>query len=171
MASTHGRRQLRLRGHDYSQPGAYFITICTINGADLLGRVVGTEMQLNEFGEVAARNWCWLGSHFPVITLDEWVIMPTHLHGIVVLTSAEPSKETRVDSVATSARRKPLGELIGAFKTRSTKEINELRRTAGARFWQRNYWDRVIQDEAELLRIRGYIRQNPANYRPRTYAV
>ena len=66
---------------------------------------------------------------------------------------------------------KPLGQVIGAFKTRSTKNVNRLRGTPGARLWQRNYWDRIIHDEYELSRVREYIRRNPANYRPRIYQV
>lgn len=66
---------------------------------------------------------------------------------------------------------KPLGQVIGAFKTRSTKEVNRLRATPGARLWQRDYWDRIIHDEYELACAREYIRSNPANYRPRTYKV
>jgi hypothetical protein len=66
---------------------------------------------------------------------------------------------------------KPLGQVIGAFKTRSTKEVNQLRGTPSAPFWQRDFWDQIIHDEYELSRARESIRNNPANYRPRIYMV
>jgi REP element-mobilizing transposase RayT len=171
MAATHGRRQLRLRKWDYARTGSYFITISTINGADLLGRIVGTKMQLNAFGEIATESWRWLALQYEYVTLDEWTIMPTHLHGILTLTTRGAPVETHGSGISGSSRRKPVGQLVGAFKTRSTKKVNRVRETPGALLWQRNFWERVIRDEYELSRIREYIRRNPERYAPRTYTV
>jgi REP element-mobilizing transposase RayT len=170
MASTHGRRQLRWGRWDYWKPGSYFITISTINSADLLGQVVGARMRLNAVGQIVADTWQWLGSHYPGVTLDEWMVMPTHLHEILVLTTAAARPKT-VGDTNSATRRKPVGELIGAFETRSTKPVNRLRETPGAALWQRNFWERVIRDEYELSKIREYIRRNPETYGPRTYPV
>ena len=148
MARTHGRRQLRLRGWNCSRPATYSITICTINSADLLGEVVRGEMVPNAIGEIVADSWRWLGSHSPHVVLDEWTLMPTHMHGILVLSA--PAARGGTPVAGECARSKPLGQVIGAFKTRSTKEINQLRGTPGARLWQRDYWDRIIDDECEL---------------------
>ena len=81
--------------------------------------------------------------------------MPNHLHGIIVL---------QVDDSVSVKARKPLGRLIGAFKTISTKRINDLRDTPGAIFWQRNYWEHIIRDEGDMNRIREYIKANPMRW-------
>jgi putative transposase len=126
-------------------------------------------MHLSPFGEVVASTWYWIGGHFAGVELDECAIMPDHLHGILILT---PPVTLGVEASARAvARRKPLGGIIGAFKTRSTAEVNRLRGTPGRPFWQRDFWDRVIREVAELERIREYIRRNPASYRPRTFHV
>lgn len=82
--------------------------------------------------------------------------MPDHLHGIVVLTDHRGSR-TPEPAVA----RKPLGQLIGAFKTVSTKEVNIVRNTPGHALWQGGFWDHIVRDEADMIRIRAYIRRNP----------
>ena len=79
------RRSIRLRGYDYSRPGAYFVTICTRNSEYLFGDIVDGEMVLNEAGWIARRGWQDIPVHFPHAGLDEWVIMPNHLHGIVTI--------------------------------------------------------------------------------------
>lgn len=167
MADTHPRRQRRLRGWDYSQPGSYFITICTINSADLLGDVAGGRVRLNAYGEIAKDTWAWLGAHFPNVSLDESVVMPNHIHDILVLTTAVRGQQREASDMP--VHRKTVGELVGAFKTRSTKEVNRLRQTPGAVLWQRDFWDRVIRNEYELTRTREYIRRNPEKYRARVY--
>ena len=81
----HQRRSIRLKGYDYSQPGAYFVTICTQNRESLLGEIVEGGMILNEYGQVVAGCWVWLAKQYPYVQLDEWVVMPNHAHGIVIL--------------------------------------------------------------------------------------
>lgn len=83
----HHRRSIRLRGYDYAGPGAYFVTICTHQRECLFGEVVGGEMQLNENGRVSMECWHWLFRQYPYIISDAWVIMPNHLHGIIVITN------------------------------------------------------------------------------------
>ena len=165
MPANARRRNLRLPGRDYAAAGMYSVTLATINGADLFGAVVRGQVRLNAIGEIVAENWRWLGSQHPHVTLDEWCIMPNHLHGILVLTT--PVAPPATFDAAPAA--KPLGRIIGAFKTRSTNQVNRARQTPGAVVWQRNFWDRVIRDEFELVRTREYIRRNPAVYRPRTF--
>lgn len=94
MAATHGRRNLRLRRWDYARDGAYFITIATENNADMFGQVVAGEMRLNTVGEIVAENWRWLPSQYPHVTLDEWRVMPNHMHGILVPTTPVAPVET-----------------------------------------------------------------------------
>jgi putative transposase len=152
----HRRRSIRLAGWNYATPGAYFVTICVKDSETTLGEVVEEAMVLSPFGWAAADAWLWLAERYPYIELDEWVVMPDHLHGIIVI--HEP------DAAPEPIKIKPLGRLVGAFKTVSTKEINLLRDTPRAPFWQRGYYDRVIRGPRELDAVRRYIRNNPARW-------
>ena len=150
----HHRRSIRLRGWDYTSAGAYFITVGTHDRICLLGDILDGKMCVNAFGTVVADTWRWLASQYPYVVLDEWCVMPNHFHGILVLTGRGGSR--------TAPTIKPVGRLIGAFKTVSTKRINLLRQTPGAILWQRNYWEHIVRTEDEMDRIRAYIRDNPA---------
>ena len=151
----HGRRAIRLRGRNYTADGAYFVTLCAVEGAPVFSTREGDGIALSPIGAVVADAWRWLSTQYPYVTLDEWCVMPDHLHGIVVLGAA------RQEVGAREGRRKSLGELIGAFKTVSTKRINLLRQTPGRVVWQRDFWDHIIRDVDDLNRIRAYIRDNP----------
>ncbi len=156
---AHHRRSIRLREYDYTQAGAYFVTICTWQRECLFGEVVNGEMRLNPIGGIVEECWKWLGEQYPYVELDVWVIMPNHIHGMVLLTDGRRGGSRTAPTEET--RRKPLGRLIGAFKTVSTKRLNLSRDTSGLPVWQRNYYERVIRDEAELGRMREYIVANP----------
>lgn len=84
-AQKHHRRSIRLKGYDYSQVGAYFITICTQDHACLFGEISGEEMQLNGAGHMVMAGWKTLSRRFPIVTLDEFVVMPNHVHGILLI--------------------------------------------------------------------------------------
>lgn len=148
----HHRRSIRLRHYDYSSNGAYFVTLCVNQRQCLLGDIDSDTMVLNDFGRIVQQSWEWLGRRHASIHFDSFVIMPNHCHGIVVI---DRSGEERV---------KPLGRLIGAFKTISTKEINRCRHVAGEPFWQRNYYDRIIRNEQELTAAQEYIANNPQQW-------
>jgi putative transposase len=173
----HHRRSIRLKGYDYAQPGAYFVTICVQGGECVLGQVVNGEMELSEWGQIAAESWGWLAERYPYVTVDAWVVMPNHTHAIITIHddpgrggSRPAPTGTAPTGMAptignTTVKRKPLGRLIGAFKTVSTKQINLSRDTPGARFWQRNYWEHIIRDEKSYQRIYRYIQHNPAGWK------
>jgi REP element-mobilizing transposase RayT len=86
----HHRRSIRLQGYDYSQAGAYFLTIVTQDRACLLGEVVDGEMRLNDVGDMVHQEWTNLPNRFPNIELDAFIVMPNHIHGIIVITDATP---------------------------------------------------------------------------------
>ena len=160
----HARRGMRLPGHDYAADGAYFVTVCALERAPQFGAIQNSEIRLNPVGNAVAEAWRWLPTQYPYVTLDECCVMPDHLHGIIVL-GASRGAPTRA-SLSTGGdipgrRRKSLGELIGAFKTVSTKRINALRQTPGAVVWQRDFWDHIIRGADDMNRIRAYIRDNP----------
>lgn len=158
MDALKHRVRLRLRNYDYSQPGAYFVTLCVHHRTCLFGNIDNSAMRLSEVGNLVTESWLWLAKQYHYVTLDSFIVMPNHLHGIVVIDSQEGG------SRAAPTRTKPLGSLIGAFKSVSTKSINALRNTPGMVLWQRNYFEHVIRDEADAMRIREYIANNPTKW-------
>lgn len=161
---------------DYSGPGSYFITVCTQDREPLLATPTEGELILTRIGVVVAETWEWLGTDGHV-TLDEWCVMPDHLHGIIILwsprsggsrqgtsrsapTTSGVGMGTGGDTLDAGALPKSLGRLIGAFKTKSTNAVNRLRGTPGEPLWQRNFYEHIIRDEADMNRIRQYIKSN-----------
>lgn len=155
--TIHHRRSIRLQGYDYSQAGMYFVTLCTRNRECLFGEIVDETMRLNPVGQIVTDSWTWLAQRYEHVELDEWVVMPNHLHGIVVIND-------HCKGGSRTAPTKPIGRLIGAYKTVSTKQANTFRQTPGMLLWQRNYWERIVRDAAELLSIQEYICNNPAQW-------
>ena len=190
----HHRRSIRLQGYDYTSPGAYFITICTHQRQCLFGEIVDGEMQLNEFGIVARSHWMKLPQHHSHLQLDAFVVMPNHVHGILVLTdrvgagfdtgigctdtlSAKPAPT----DVSVSTKRHGIPEIIRGFKTFSARRINQMRKV-GAGFdtgigctntlsakpaptvWQRNYYEHIIRNDIALAHIQQYIDNNPRSW-------
>jgi putative transposase len=147
----HHRRSIRLKGYDYSTAGAYFITICTLDREQLFGDILDRTMVLNELGNIAQLHWQKLERHHANLILDRSVVMPNHLHGIMILDSSiEDSKS--------------ISEIIGSFKTFSAREINKIRKLKGIPVWQRNYYEHIIRSETELDYVRQYIVNNPINW-------
>ena len=152
------RRSIWLPAYDYAQAGAYFVTIVCRNRVLLL--------EDPRFREVVEETWLWLADQYEFVYLDEFVVMPNHLHGIIVIRDGRrgASRSAPTRSATETPKRKPLGRLVGAFKTVSTKRINGIRSTPGLPVWQRNYYERVIRDDEELNRLRQYIIDNPAHW-------
>jgi putative transposase len=169
----------RLPGWDYAGAGWYFVTICTRNRECLFGEIVDGEMRLSSIGEIVAEEWQKTPDIRPNVVLDEWVIMPNHLHGIIVIleprdrtvveTSRQPVVETSRRDVSTTTptttprlKAGSLGAIIGQIKSVCTKRIWAAGHT-GFR-WQSRFYDHIIRDEGALQRIREYIVNNPANW-------
>jgi REP-associated tyrosine transposase len=164
------RRYIRLKDYDYAQAGAYFVTICTRDRECLFGEIAGSEMRLNEIGQIMADEWIRAPRIRPYVELDEWIIMPNHLHGIVVIMAGGMVGATR--RVAPTPTDRPtgpksgsLGAIIGQFKSITTKRINTLRGAPGASIWQRNYYEHIVRDDRDLARIREYIANNPLQWK------
>ncbi len=168
----HHRQSIRLPGYDYSQAGFYFVTICCYHRQCLFGDIADGVMQLNQYGEIVAETYQWLSQRYPYLNLDEWIIMPNHFHGIMVLTDKPCRGDSRIAPTITQntqpinsePKRKSLGRLIGAFKTVSTKNINLIRNAPGTPVWQRNYYEHIIRNEESLNKIREYIVNNPLSW-------
>ncbi len=167
------RRPTRLKSYDYSQPGPYFVTICTYGMKNLFGRIIDGVLDLNTYGSTAKRKWFHTTVTRPYVELheDELVIMPNHIHGIIwikeVGATGLPRAKTK-GSVAQKTRSvlnpRSLGAIVGQYKSRTAKVINRIRKTLGNKVWQRNYYDRIIRNEKELQLIRRYIVNNPLQW-------
>ena len=174
---VHHRRSIRLQGYDYSQAGAYFVTICTQNRECLFGDVLDGKMVLNDAGRMVQKWYIELENKFPDILCDEYVIMPNHFHTIIINVGADlrvcPDK-TQHDQMGEHAKMgehagSPLHCVVQWFKTMTTNEyIRGVKQNIWSPFpgklWQRNYWDRIIRNEKEYDNIVGYIYDNPINW-------
>jgi putative transposase len=173
------RRSTRLKGYDYAQAGAYFVTICTHDRSCLFGNIADGEMCLNAWGIMATECWHAIPHHFPHVVLDEAIIMPNHLHGIIVIqgrgeasalpihvpkelpkTDASPLQQGRPNGTQPGS----LSAIVQNFKSISTRRINGVRGMPGTPVWQRNYYEHVIRNERELEKIREYVATNPLKW-------
>jgi len=144
----------RYRGYDYSSPGKYFITICTKNKIRYFGKIENRKMILSELGIIAEKFWREIPGHFPNIKLDEFIIMPDHIHGILIINGDYFVQATNLGAST-------IGSIINQFKRICTITI----KTRGFDFaWQPRYYDHIIRTRIELYRIRKYIRENPEKF-------
>jgi REP element-mobilizing transposase RayT len=153
------RRSPRLQEYDYTQEGAYFVTICSQNRLSLFGEVVADGIRLNDAGRMVAHYWSRLPEQFPTLDLDAFVIMPNHVHGILIL-----GGETRAD-----IRRSSLSQHMQWFKTVTTnayvRGVDEARWDSfPGKLWQRSFHDHIIRNERSLNALREYILSNPARW-------
>ncbi len=157
------RRSIRLKGHCYTAPGAYFLTMCTHKREWLFGRVEQGRMKLHGPGRIALQCWYALPEHFPKLQLDEFVVMPNHIHGIVVIRD-DPMVAANVIRRFGTAVPGSIPTVVRSLKSAITRGVNRTRNTIGAKVWQRGYWEHVVRDEAELRRIQSYIARNPEKW-------
>ena len=168
--AVHRRRSIRLQGYDYAQAGAYFVTLCAWNREYLFGDIIDGKMVLNNAGQIAKQCWQDIPAHFPKVALDEFVIMPNHVHGIlyIVGSSQEVGGEPNVGAKDFSPLPRPrgtsktLGSIVRGFKIGVTKWMRQ--HTTTRNVWQRNYWEHIIRNETELDHLREYIQNNPAKW-------
>ncbi len=163
LVSIHHRRSIRLRHFDYASDAMYFITICTQRREKMLAGVIDGKVLLHEYGKIVARCWRWLEKQYSYISLDSFIVMPDHFHGLIAFGSPFSCRGFSPD---TSIERKTLGSVIGAFKTVSAKQINILRGCPGTRVWQRDFYERIVRHEAECRAFRYYIGKNPEQWDP-----
>ena len=150
---------MRLKKWDYPSEGMYFITICTKDRACSLSKVVNDELQETETSKICVKCWQDLSVIYPDCILDAFVVMPNHVHGIIMIEAAMTVFRNK------QRRNMLISKMIGRFKMQTAKQINQYQNTRGQSFWQKNYYDRVIRNELELNRIREYIENNPARWR------
>jgi putative transposase len=184
---NHHCRSIRLKGFDYSQSGAYFVTVCAENGESLFGEVQNGKMILNDAGRMIERVWNEMPMHYSGVDVDEFIGMPNHVHGIVIIVGATPRgcpenygcpNETikSVQAQVSGQAQGPaptgsmsLGDVVHRFKSYTTacyrKGVRELMwQPFYGKLWQRYYYEHIIRDGNELTRIREYIIQNPLQW-------
>jgi putative transposase len=179
------RRSIRLGGYDYSYPGAYFVTVCAAQRGLLFGWISDSRVVENANASIVRDCWLDLPNHYPHISLDAFVVMPDHIHGIIVLLDSFGVGDVRKDDARAGFKgraglkpaptdgdpfvdagvRHGLPEIVRALKTYSARRINATRGTPGASVWQRGYYERIVRDERELNLTRKYIASNPRNWR------
>jgi len=169
---------LRYAGRDYSLPGKYFVTICTADKKEWFGNVIDGKMHLSEIGHIAAHMWYEIPVHFPFIGLDAFVVMPNHIHGIIVInrfigttivgalhaTPLPPDDATNVSTETMSLISPKSGSLsvvVRSYKSAVTKHVHNLDSNFS---WQNGFYDTVICATGQLKRIRKYILENPQNW-------
>ena len=166
------RNSLRLSGYDYSQPGAYFVTMVTRQRENLFGDVLNGTMQLNEYGIIAKERWLAIPRHFSNVELGAFVIMPNHGHGIIIIMDrvvvgaqhAAPQRPAPLRPQQPNVKSGSLSAIVRSYKSAVTKYIHEIDEFSPEKIWQRGFHDRIIRDEDEWSRIHLYIEANPTNW-------
>ncbi len=163
------RKLTRLKGYDYSQNGYYFVTICTEKREEWFGRVDGGEMLLNEFGKIASNFWAGIGAHFKYVGIDEFSVMPNHVHGILIIEESVGNAYMRShqrNAFMHSLQNRTkmlLSKIIQQYKASVTRKINSLE--GGLHFgWQKSFYDHVIRNDRSLDNLRQYITNNPLKW-------
>jgi putative transposase len=173
-AGETSRRSIRLGGYDYSYPGAYFVTVCAARRGLLFGWISDSRVIENANARIVRDCWLDLPNHYPHVSLDTFVVMPDHIHAIIVLLDTHKVGDVRAglkpaptdgDAVEDAGVRHGLPEIVRALKTYSARRINATRGTPGASVWQRGYYERSVRNERELDLTRKYITSNPRNWR------
>ena len=160
----HHRRSIRLKSYDYSRCGAYFVTICTQGRLCLFGDIVDNAVALKDAGKMVQRTFEEVPEKYPGVQTDVFTVMPNHLHGIIII-------ENRLSTVSATTDGRPLSlpDIVKRFKSFTTylyaKGVKEHGWSPFSdRLWQRNYFERVIRGDDEMIKCREYIVNNPRKW-------
>ena len=169
------RHSIRLPDYDYSQPGFYYVTICARDKKLMFGEIANGEIYLNEAGSIVQAVWSSMPERFPYVKLDEYTIMPNHMHGIIELLESDVDRvnsanrpaqsivsERSVINPLSARKRAVLGDIVRAFKGATTHYIRTKVRPDFA--WQEDYYEHIVRNDRDLERIRKYIFDNPARW-------
>ena len=147
---------MRLRDYDYSTPGIYFVTICIDDRRPIFGTVADGAVVLSPIGEIALARWAEIPEKWKPVEHDVYVIMPNHVHGILLFPE-------------TGEKLPDLGDVMNWYKAMVTKAIRRMTGDISAGMWQRRYHDRVVRNEHEHAAIRTYIERNPGKWEEDEY--
>jgi putative transposase len=168
------RKSIRLPDYDYSQNGAYFVTICSYQRNHVFGEINDGQLFYNEIGTIVKQCWNEIPDHFSDVILLDSIIMPNHIHGIIVIQNDDDLNRNRPIEGATccAPTKDPnnkisegsLGAIIRSFKGAVTKIVNSKSLSIQTPLWQRGYYEHIIRNERELQKISDYIALNPLNW-------
>ena len=148
-------------GYDYAQDNLYFVTICVKDMVCSFWDIENQKMILNSFGEIVKKQWFWLAEQYAYIELHAFVVMPNHIHGIIEI--------KRKNATSQNQKIKSLSQLMGAFKTTSSKQIHLLGNLNFA--WHRSFHDHIIRNDEAYEKISNYIDNNPMKWREDKFSV
>ncbi len=163
----HHRKSIRIKEYDYAAPGAYFVTIVTYWRDPLFGEIQNTEMVLSDFGKIADECWRAIPEHFPFVELGAYVVMPNHVHGIIVINDMNDGTGRGAamlrpyvdDPHKINVKPGSLGAIVRSYKSAVSYRINKEHNATG--IWQRNYYEHIIRNEKDLQNKTDYIEANP----------
>lgn len=179
------RKSTRKHEHDYADIGTYFVTICSYQRELIFADIVDEEMRYTEVGQIAYDCWLTTAQHFPHVTVDCFVVMPNHLHAIIIITKPNTHQATDVETrhasslpetqpkrgiykdgryIPPGVKSGSLGAIVGSYKSAVTKIANRTLSDPPSFLWQKNYHDHIIHNETELHRIREYVANNPKQW-------
>ena len=164
----YNRRSPRLRNYDYTQGGAYFVTICSYGSALIFGYVADGKMLLNDLGKLVDEEWRKTAAVRPTVELDLYIVMPNHIHGILLVAEHQQASPAAVQSTLPA---NSLGSIVAQFKSVVTKRSRRLAYPPSTPIWNRNYYDHIVRNEQDLDRIRRYIFANPARWSEDAYYI
>lgn len=161
------RRSIRLKGFDYTMPWWYYITICAYKRNCLFGKVVNNEVIKNEIGEVSEQCWKEIPAHFPQVILDEFIIMPNHIHGIIIIEERAIVRAQHVEPLQTERKFQNIvagsvSAIIRSYKAAVSKKCHEMNYDFR---WHRNYYEHIIRCQKDLENIRHYIHYNALKWK------
>jgi putative transposase len=188
----HRRRSVRLKGFDYARAGAYYVTISAAGQRNIFGEIVNGAMRLNQWGKIAEEEWIKTGEIRPYVRLDAFVVMPNHIHGILIIDREDKQQQEETEARATQQRArqeraknegaryegatymspvqaqgpKPqsIGAIIGCYKAAVSRRFRAICETPGMVVWHRNYYEHIIRNDRDWNRVRAYIRENPERW-------
>jgi putative transposase len=159
------RRSIRIQGFDYSQPGPYFVTICAFHRLCILGRVENGSVRLSRIGEIAHTCWLEIPNHFPNVKVDAFIVMPNHMHGILVIEERARHAVPLRDGAPLEAFRQPVPAsvptIVRSYKSVVSKRVRDSCGSRAIQVWQSNYFERVLRDGEEFSNASRYILENP----------
>lgn len=177
----HHLQSIRIPDYDYTRPASYYVTICAHQRIPFFGNIIDGEMHLNDLGKIAHSEWHLLTKRFPTIELGTFIVMPNHIHFIVILHDTvvgaglapalgHPHISHRCAKIRQGVplpKQPKLGDIVGAYKSLVAMKILDIYKSRGqqmGQIWQRNYYERIIRSNDAWTRIDAYIESNPANW-------
>ncbi|MEK7671784.1 MAG: transposase [Bacteroidota bacterium] len=161
--AIHHRQSIRLKGHDYFEPGYYFVNICTKKKLTILGEVDNAAIKLSPLGRIVDACWKEIPKHYPLAKLDSFQIMPNHIHAIINLDEIRRDGACPVptEGIREVPKKNSLFDVVGSFKSAATKAVHEAGHFVGRPIWQTRFYDHIIRDNISLYFIQQYIELNP----------